>query len=248
MGPSQERQARLALAADHLELGAGELADGCRELLAVLRVADRARGRDADAIRVQGPGAAGEASEHVDRAPERLGIDPAGPIDALAETRDDHVAGELGRIAAAGRRRLHHEQPDRVRSLVDRGHATRPLLRVDRLDVLGDPRADRIDAARQVERVVGVQALHAPSRTADAAVLDRLGQVAGTVLGVGPMGGVQRLGERRIRALPLVEASDPAVGLEPRHRLARVPGHVSQYVVGNGAPEASRGALRITSG
>ncbi len=247
MRPTEERQARLALPTDHLEVSAGELEDGRGELLAVLRIAHRARGRDADATRVQGTSAAREAGEHVDRAPERLGIDPPGPIDALAETRDDHVAGELGRIAAVAQRRLHHEQPDGVRSLIDRGHATRPLLRVDRLDPFGDPGTDRVDATRQVERVVGVQALHASSRAADAAVLDRLGQVAGAVLGVGPMGGVQRLGERGIGALLLVETSDRTIGLD-RATAFTASGHVSQYVVGNGDPEASRGALRITSG
>ena len=45
-----------------------ESADGRGELLAVLRVADGARGRDADALGVQGAGAAAEASEHLDRA------------------------------------------------------------------------------------------------------------------------------------------------------------------------------------
>ena len=82
--------------------------------------------------------------------------------------------------------------------------------------------ADRVDAARQVERVVGVQALHAPTRAADAAVLQRLGQVGGAVLRVRPMRGEQRLGERGIRALLLVEPGDRAGRLQARHRLARL--------------------------
>ena len=104
------------------------LEDGRSELVAVRRVADGARGRHADAFRVQGPGAAREASEHLDRALQRLGVDPAGPVDALAQSRDDHVARELGRVVAVPQRGLDHEQPDRVRPLIDRGDTTRPLL------------------------------------------------------------------------------------------------------------------------
>ena len=179
---SEERQVRLPFPADHLERTPGEIEDGGGEPLAVLRVADRARGRDPDAFRVKRPGAAREASEHLDRAPERFGVDPAGPVDTLAESRDDHVARELGRVVAVPRRGLDHEQPDRVRPLIDRGDAAGPLVRMDGLDLLRDPGADRIDAARQVEGVVGVQALHAFPGAADAAVVDGLGQVMGSDL------------------------------------------------------------------
>jgi hypothetical protein len=136
-------------------------------------------------------------------------------IDRLARStpcpsRDDHVTRELRRIAACsrGRGRLHDEQPDRVRPLVYRGHAAGALLRVYRLHVLGDPDADRIDAAGQVEGVVGMQALHAATRPADAAVLARLRQIARAFLGVGVMRGAQGVGERGIRPFAFVEAGD----------------------------------------
>ena len=122
---------------------------------------------------VQRACSAREASEHVDGAAERLGIERARPIDALTEARDDHVAGELGRFAAGRRRRLHHEQPDRVGSLVDRGHATRPLVGVDGLRRAPRPTGRPGRAARQMERVVRVQALHPAACAADPSVLDR---------------------------------------------------------------------------
>ena len=49
------------------------------------------------------------------------------------------------------------------------------------------------------------------------------------------------------RSCSLNRAIEPA-GLQARDGLDRDSGHVSQYVVGNGAPSASTGALRITSG
>src|SRR5581483_9527947 len=78
-----------------------------------------------------------------------------------------------------------HEQPDGVRAEVhdrdgrrSRGAAlvlrAAPALRVDRLDLPGHPRADRVAPSGEVVRVVRVEALDAGPGAADAPERERL--------------------------------------------------------------------------
>ena len=90
------------------------------------------------------------------------------------------------------------------------------------LDAARDPRPDGIVTAREVVRVVSVQALHARPRPADAAPLARFGErsrALGRVLLVRPH---ELGGERRIGLGALVEAGDLSRGLEPRDGSDRV--------------------------
>src|SRR5206468_7297579 len=95
---AEERERRLTLAGDHFEVGAGELADGVGEFLAVRGVARRARGADADAFGAERARTPAVPRHHGQRPRERFRIQPAGPVDALAETRDHHAPGELRRV------------------------------------------------------------------------------------------------------------------------------------------------------
>ncbi|HEX2425259.1 MAG TPA: DUF501 domain-containing protein, partial [Actinomycetota bacterium] len=95
------------------------------------------------------------------------GVDATAAIDPVALER---TAAVLERYAGRARG---DEQPDRVGPEVDDADAGRGRARMDRLDALGDPRADRIVAAGHVVRVVRVEALDPATRAADAA--ERLG-------------------------------------------------------------------------
>ena len=81
-------------------------------------------------------------------------------VDALAEAGDSHHPA-LERRAVGG----HHEQAGRVRPAVDRGDGAgeSPAELVD------DPAADGVPAAREVPGEVGVETLHARPGSADTA-------------------------------------------------------------------------------
>ena len=105
---------------------------GGEELVAVRRVARRARGGGAhrgDAVLVE-RGAV--LAQHRDRALDRLGRERARAVDALTEAGDAHAPverHELG-VARRGAVDLGDEQADRVGADVDRGdslHASPPL-------------------------------------------------------------------------------------------------------------------------
>ena len=123
--PPEERQSRLALARDHLELGAGVLADRGRVPLAVRRIADGARRRDADPLRVQRSGSARVR----ERGPSIVRSNASGsnlPVRSTPRPRRVMTRSRASSVgsppAAAGG--SSDEQADRVGPLVDRGHAT----------------------------------------------------------------------------------------------------------------------------
>ena len=89
------------------------------------------------------------------------GCEPAGRVDPLAEARDAHPPVERCRPCRRAGRAVDvgDEQPDRVGPDVDRGDA--PAHAGSPPDRCRDPRADRVVAAGEPVRVVGVQALHA---------------------------------------------------------------------------------------
>ena len=118
---------------------------GCARPPALGRVGRRWRARPRCAPALHGP-----------RRPVRS---TSLPSRVMTMSRASSVGGVPGR--------LDHEQPDRVRALVDRSHASRSLLGMDRLDLCGDPGADWIVAARQLVGVVRVQALHAGAGAGD---------------------------------------------------------------------------------
>ena len=141
------------------------------EARAVRGIPHRARRGDPDPIGAEGPSAAAELREDLDRAGKRLRIEPPGRIHARAEAGDRHVAGKLSgssRIVLV-RAWLGDEQPDRVGPLIDRGDAPAGSVWVDRLDLGGGPRPDGIDATGEVVRVVRVQALDTRARSGDPA-------------------------------------------------------------------------------
>ena len=131
--------------------------------------------------------------------------------------------------------------------MIDRSHPSLLLLEVQGLDALGHPRPRRIVTSRQAVCVVSVQALDARARAGDASP----GAGALEILrAIGRVGGVRELDgcpEPGVIPQAFVQASDPPVGLQ-RETALTAWGHVNQYVVGNGSPAASSGALRITSG
>ena len=216
---AEERELGLLLAAHDLELGPGELADAPLELRRVGRVPQGGRGGHPDPFGVQGACAPRVPREHVERAPDGVGREHPGLVHTLPEARDHHVAREL--VEATFAVRLGHEQTDRVRSLVDRGHAPWTLV-VDGFDDAGHPSADLVVAAGQMVGVVRVEAFQAPPRPAHAAVGLGAGCAAGTlsrVLGVRPG---HRVGEHGVGLEALVQSRDPALGLQTRHRSYRV--------------------------
>src|ERR687892_709253 len=87
------------------------------------------------------------------------------------------------RAEPTARVRFGDEQWDRVRPLVHDGEPAGPLV-VDRLDLLGDPRAHGIIASREMVRVVRMQALHAGPRPADTALRFGAGMDTGAFAGV----------------------------------------------------------------
>ncbi len=224
LGGAEERQRRLALAGEHLELGPRVLPDRGRVPLPVRGVPHRAGRGDADPLGVEGPRPPAVPGEDLDRAPQRLWVQPAPLIHPVPEPRDDHVARELAETAR--RIGLGHEEPDRVRALVDGRDPTGTLL-VDRLHALGDPGADRVRAAGQMVGVVGVEALDADPGPADAAERPGLRGIARPLGRVRVVGGGEGPREPLVPLRPRVQRGDGALGLQARdgpHRLrARQP-------------------------
>ena len=230
---AEEGQPGLLLTGDDLRGAAAVPAHGLDERLAVLGVAHGARGAHADALGPERARTATERGEHLHGAGQSLRVQATGAVHVLAQPRDHHVARELGRRRA----RFDHEEPDRVRALVDRGHASRSLLGMDRLDLCGGPGPNGILATRQVVGVVRVQALHARARARHPAPAARRLEVGGAVGGVGAMGGLHGPIERLVRMDPVVHAGDRTVGLHPGDGLHR-----------GGAGEPVRGRERIAVG
>src|SRR5439155_2197150 len=98
----------------------------------------------------------------------------------------------------------------------------RPLRRVHRLDLLGDPLAHDIGATPEAVRVMGVQTLDPAARAADATPGPRLGQVAGPIFSRLLVRCVDRRPERLVVVRAFVEPRDPAVGFQPGDGLDRV--------------------------
>ena len=183
-----ERRARLLLAGDQLRAGRRSRPRPRRRtrrgssasrdaLVAVMRTRSTPSSSMRGAVLAQ----------HRDRALDRVGMQRAGRVDALAEAGDARVP--LDRVASGASRPsvdVGDEQARRVGADVDRGdvrHA--PPLRSS--SWAADPAADRIVTAGEVEGVVRVQALHAGAGAADAARRPRAGVVG-------------RRGRRRARA------------------------------------------------
>ena len=152
--------------------------------------------------------------EHRCRPRERRRIEESGRVDALAELRDEHVAGELGGQVARRGRFLDDQQPAGVRPLIDRGDP-RALSRMHRLDPLGDPSPDDVVAAGEVVRVVGVQALDPAARAADPTPGLRRRQHRAAVSGRFGVRRVDRRAEAGIVVVPAVQLGDRAGGLQP---------------------------------
>ncbi|GBC87824.1 hypothetical protein HRbin12_01842 [bacterium HR12] len=212
-GRAEERQGRLPLTGEDLELRPRVLADRGRVPLPVRCVAHRARRRHADPLRVEGPGPTAVPGEHLDRPPQRLGVEPPGLVDPVPEPGDDHVAGELAEAPRGIR--LGDEEPDGVRALVDGRDPTRALL-VDRLHALGDPGTDGVGAARQVVGVVGVQALDADTGPSNAAEVPRRRSAPRALERVRLVGGGERAGEALVPLGAGVQLRDGAPGLQAR--------------------------------
>ena len=193
------------------------------ELLAVLGVPDGARRGDPDPLGPESPRTtAYVACQHNRRrcAPRRS--DSIRPVRSTPspEPRDDHVPGELRRIPPAPRLRPARRRGGEISSSspsFDRGDAAGALLSMDRLDLLGDPDPDRIDAAGQVEGVVGVQALHAARRVPPTPPSSRAScRSARAIRGIG-LPRAQRAGQRRtlefVRSRSLDRAMAPAASM-----------------------------------
>ncbi len=178
---------------------------------------------------------------------QRLGVEAARPIDALAEPRDDHVARELGGVAAGSAGGS--TTSNRIELVPWSIAATRPSRssawtgstcsatqrRPGRPRPPGGTRSARAGtsrpaACRRRRRPPTPRAdrRRGPPRTSDARASTPAAN-AGSA-----------------RSCSLKRAIAPAAS--SRATAFPASGHVSQYVVGNGAPAASRGALRITSG
>ena len=97
---------------------------------------------------------------------------------------------------------------------------------MDGLHTLRHPRADRIVPSRQVMRVVRVQALDLPPRSAHAAPGSRLPHRAPPVERVRRVGAGQSLEELGVRTGSFRQTRDPALGLQSGHGLHRVEGLV----------------------
>ena len=220
-GAAEEGEPCLLLAGDHLGVGPGVTSYHRGEHVAVRGVPHGARRRDPDPLDPERTCPTAVPREHRLGASERRGIQKTRRVDALAELRDDHVLRELARRTLDATR--DHEQPARVRALVDHGDPiTRGLLRMDRLHALGHPCADDVVAAREVVRVVRVQALQAPAGAADPAPFARPGQEPLAFLGGLGVRAFDVGAERRIGLEPFVQPRDRPVGLDPRDGLDRL--------------------------
>ena len=184
--------------------------------LAVRGIAHRARRAHADALGVERSRATAIRREHVHRALQGVRGDPAGLVHTASEARDDHVAREL--VEAATAVGLGDEEPDRVRALVDRGDTARSLV-MDRLDLDGHPCPDRVLTAREMVRVVRVEALHAGARPADAAPRASLGQRRGALGRIRLVCRHEGASEPLVDLGPVVQAADRALRLDARDRL-----------------------------
>ena len=146
--------------------------------------------------------------------------------------------------------RLHHEQPARMRALVDRRDpSARSAARVDRLHPLGHPRPTTSSPPGEMVRVVRVQALDAPPRAADAS--PRARRRGASARARRRRSACARSTASRNSAIvvePFVQLGDRTLGLERGTTAFTASGHVSQNVVGNGSPRRRAARSRITSG
>ena len=113
---------------------------------------------------------------------------------------DDAPRESVGRrpVCAVLRPALRCRRSDRRRRLAERRCESRRQL-----ELVGDPAADRIVAAGEVPGVVGVEALDAGSRAADAARRPRAGVVVGHErVALGRVAAVGVVDERRRRSPP----------------------------------------------
>ena len=239
---ARELEARLLLAAEELGPHAEQLLDRIEEVVAVGGVARRA-GR--------GGAHAGDAvtrdrflvlADDVERARDRFGVEPAGLVHALAEPRDPRAPVDRGQRRPSTVD-LGDEQPHGVGSDVDRGNRV-TALRLLRA-VRRHPPPDGIVTAREMPRVVRVQAFHAALRAADTAVRTRAGVIGGNT--------ASRSAAYRSCARELA-AVDRGLG-RARHPSTRCAatrvtstGSTSQKRVGIGVPSSRSGELRITIG
>src|SRR5439155_11526844 len=201
------RDSGLLLAGEDLHRLARQAQDGLGELVAVRGVPYRARRPEMDALRVQRTGPPAVPLQDVERAAKGLGSDAARPVDALTDPGDDHVAGEVGGLARAFGDPS-DEEPDRVRSQIDRRDLPAGLLVVDRLptnELLVDPLPDRIGAAGHEVRVVGVQALDPAGSPTDPSPAFGPGQPSPALLRVLLVGLAQPDAQPRLRLGPLLQ-------------------------------------------
>ena len=220
--PSEEGERGLSLPVDHLRLDADQRSERLEELLLVGGITNGARGSQTDALRAQRASSTDEPGDGTQRPFDRVGSEPAGAIHILAKTSDAHVSRDLHRILARTPG-FEHQEPGRVRALIDRRHPAGRLGAVDRLHPLGGPSPHRIVSAREVIRVMGVQALDASTRASDPAPLFRALHHLPALGRVGAMGLVETA---------LIAGSSPRRAIHPsdssRETAFTAAGHVSQ--------------------
>ena len=128
-GRAEERERGLFLTGEELGRDAERVERGGEEVVAVGRVARRARGRGAHAFDAVLVDRAAVLAQHVDRALDRLRRERTGAVDALAEARDAHAPVERAQLRVAARPvDVGDEQTDRVRPDVDRRDPRSPPL------------------------------------------------------------------------------------------------------------------------